>query len=77
MTTANGPDAVKGEDTAIQDFNQRLAELSSKFSTKHPGVSTFVHDTHGVFEKALANPSVFEQTSGIKNTTGYCDAYAK
>lgn len=77
MTLAKGPEAVAGEDIAIQDWNKRLQNLTSTFKTKHEGVQTFVHDTHDVYAKVLKDPAVFPQTSGLKNTTGFCKAYAK
>jgi hypothetical protein len=77
MTLANGPEAVAGEDAAIQNWNTRLRRLSSEFRNRHAGVETFVHNTHEVYAAAIEDPTSFPQTSGLKNTTGFCKAYAK
>jgi hypothetical protein len=77
LTLANGPEAVAGEDVAIKDWNARLKNLTETFKAKHEGITTFVHNTHEVYAKAIADPKVFEQTAGVKNTTGFCSAYAK
>ena len=77
LTLANGPDAVAGEGAVIADWNSRVEKMSSAFSAKHTGVTTFVHDTHKVFADVIADPSSYSQTSGYKNVTGYCEAYMK
>ncbi|KAF2277126.1 uncharacterized protein EI97DRAFT_310501 [Westerdykella ornata] len=76
MTLANGPEAVAGEDAAIRDWNTRLGKLATEFRKRHRGVETFVHNTHDVYAAAIQDPSSYPQTSGLKNTTGFCKAYA-
>lgn len=77
MTLANGPEVVAAEGAVIQDWNTRLRKMSSEFKNRHPGVETFVHNTWDVYASAIEDPKVFEQTAGLKNTTGFCKAYAK
>jgi len=65
-TLANGDYAIENEGLAIKYWNN-----------KNESITTFVHDTHGVYSAIIEDPANFEQTKGIKNTTGYCTAYAK
>jgi hypothetical protein len=37
----------------------------------------FTIDTNKYFTEVLNNPASFPQTALYKNTTAYCDAYAK
>jgi phospholipase/lecithinase/hemolysin len=76
LTLQNGNYSIENEGIAIQDWNTRTEKMSQEFGRRHNQSTTvFVHDTWGVFSKALQNPSSFPQTSGIKNTTSWCKAY--
>lgn len=69
--------ASEYEGKVILDWNARLKNMTATFKAKHAGVEVFVHDTHALFSKVIADPKSVEQTSGYKNVTGYCDAYKK
>jgi hypothetical protein len=78
LTLANGDYSIEHEGLAILDWNKRVTALATQFkSTKNETVTTFVHDTHKVFDDVIKDPKSYEQTSGLKNTTGFCAAYAK
>ncbi|KAF2796946.1 carbohydrate esterase family 16 protein [Melanomma pulvis-pyrius CBS 109.77] len=77
LTLANGNWSIENEGIAIRDWNRRLADLTTRFKAgRNESVNTFVHDTHAVFDAVIRDPASFEQTSGVKNTTGFCKAYA-
>ncbi|KAF2749600.1 carbohydrate esterase family 16 protein [Sporormia fimetaria CBS 119925] len=76
LTLANGPEAVAGEEVAIKDWNARLRRLSAEFRKRHPGVVTFVHKTYDLYIATIEEPTTYPQTSGLKNTTGFCEVYA-
>ncbi|KAH9864134.1 hypothetical protein J1614_010068 [Plenodomus biglobosus] len=68
--------SVREEGKVILDWNARLDGMAKGLKAKYEDTAVFVHDTHGVFDAVIKNPSVFEQTQGLKNTTGFCAAYA-
>ncbi|KAF2266135.1 hypothetical protein CC78DRAFT_531803 [Lojkania enalia] len=76
LTLQNGEEAVEGEGRVIVDWNDRLVVMSHAFQDRHDEKpSVFVHDTWQTFTSALDDPSVFPQTNGIRNTTGWCKVY--
>ncbi|KAF2706958.1 carbohydrate esterase family 16 protein [Pleomassaria siparia CBS 279.74] len=76
LTLANGNWSIENEGIAVVDWNKRVVDLTTRFkSGKNGTVSTFVHDTHALFDAVIKDPKSYEQTSGLKNTTGYCTAY--
>lgn len=78
LTLENGDYAIENEGKMIDVWNEKLKNMTTAFNARHANASNiFIHDTHGVFDKALKDPTAFEQTSGLKNTTGYCTAYEK
>jgi phospholipase/lecithinase/hemolysin len=77
LTVGNGEYAVENEGLVIKDWNKRVHALAAAFKAKHEDAVTFVHDTYAVYDKVIADPKAFPQTSGLKNTTGYCKEYEK
>lgn len=78
LTLQNGDYAIENEGKMIGVWNEKLKNMTAAFSARHANsTNMLIHDTYGVFSAALKDPKTFEQTSGLKNTTGYCDAYAK
>ncbi|KAL6702900.1 hypothetical protein ACN47E_000801 [Coniothyrium glycines] len=71
----DGGYAKEAEGKVILDWNSRLKNMTATFAAKHKGVKVFVHDTYGVFNKIIQNPKAYPQTAGLKNVTGYCEAY--
>ncbi|KAF2874435.1 hypothetical protein BDV95DRAFT_675690 [Massariosphaeria phaeospora] len=61
----------------IEDFNARIRQLARRFAARH-GTSTwtFVHDTHQLYADVIKNVAATPQTSGLKNVTAFCKAYA-
>ena len=73
----DGGYGVEYEGKVILDWNARLSKMAMALEQRHAGVTTFVHDTWGVFDSVIKDPKSFEQTSGLKNVTAFCKAYAK
>jgi phospholipase/lecithinase/hemolysin len=73
----DGGYAVENEGKAIVDWNKRISNMVSGFKTKHQGTTVFVHDTWTLYNKVIKDPASYEQTAGLKNVTGYCNAYKK
>lgn len=69
--------ATEYEGKVIADWNARLANMTVQLKAKHADVTTFIHDTNGLYMKVLKDPKSYEQTSGLKNTTAFCKPYAK
>ena len=78
LTLAQGNASVTAEGQIVDLWNSKLATFISAFSKKHKGsVKTFQFDTHALFTNVINNVASYPQTAGLKNTTGYCDAYQK
>lgn len=77
LTLQSGNWSIENEGKMLETWNAKLKNMTDKFSARHDSANMFIHDTHGAYAAALEDPTVFPQTSGIKNTTGYCEAYAK
>ncbi|CAE7178865.1 Lipase GDSL domain containing protein [Pyrenophora teres f. teres] len=72
----DGGYAVKTEGEVIQNWNKRLGGIVDAFQVRYPGSTrAFVHDTWGVFKKVIEDPRSWEQTAGLRNVTGFCEAY--
>jgi phospholipase/lecithinase/hemolysin len=69
--------ATEYEGKSIVDWNARLVNMTKALKTKHADVTVFVHDTNALFMQVIKDPKSYEQTKGLKNVTGYCDAYKK
>ncbi|KAJ8118333.1 hypothetical protein OPT61_g664 [Boeremia exigua] len=72
----DGGYAVEAEGKVIQDWNQRLTSMTQAFKKKNKDANLFVHDTYKVFNDVINNPKAYPQTSGLKNVTDFCAAYA-
>ncbi|KAJ4993782.1 cellulose-binding gdsl lipase [Stagonosporopsis vannaccii] len=72
----DGGYAVENEGRVIADWNKRVVALTKAVKKKHSNANLFVHDTYKVFDDVIKNPKSFPQTSGLKNVTGFCAAYA-
>lgn len=73
----DGGYAVENEGRVIAEWNTRVAGLAKAVKKKHRDANLFVHDTYKVFNDVIKNPKSWPQTSGLKNVTGFCAAYAK
>ncbi|KAH9862578.1 hypothetical protein IAQ61_009995 [Plenodomus lingam] len=71
----DGGCAVREEGKVILDWNKRLDGMARELKAKYRDTAVFVHDTYGVYDAVIKNPGVFEQTRGLKNVTGFCEAY--
>jgi phospholipase/lecithinase/hemolysin len=77
LTIAAGTSSQQLEKSAIFDFNSRIVNLANSLRREHTDVTLWVHDTYDVFNNVLNWPGSYPQTEGYKNTTAYCDVYAK
>lgn len=74
----DGGYAVEKEGEVILDWNKRLEGMVEAFQGKYPGTTkAFVHNTWGVFKSVIEDPKIFVQTAGLRNVTGYCEAYKR
>lgn len=66
------------EKADIAAFNGLITDkLATDLKAQHhANANVWVVDTGIIFNAALDKPTSFIQTSGIKNTTAYCEAYA-
>ncbi|OSS51073.1 hypothetical protein B5807_04688 [Epicoccum nigrum] len=72
----DGGYSVENEGKIIVDWNKRLSAMTAAFKKNHTEANLFVHDTYKVYDDVIKNPKAWPQTSGLKNVTGYCTAYA-
>jgi phospholipase/lecithinase/hemolysin len=61
----------------ILSWNNDLISMAQSLKADKPDVNVFTIDTNKYFTEVLNNPASFPQTALYKNTTAYCDAYAK
>lgn len=78
LAVGNGKASQLLEKEDIAAFNSLLKSgLASELQSKNDDANVWVVDTTIPFNAALDDPTSFPQTSGLKNTTGFCQAYAK
>lgn len=78
LTLANGDYAIENEGKMIGVWNDKLKNMTAAFSKRHGNQpNIFIHDTNALFGAVIKDPKAYPQTSGLKNTTGYCTAYQK
>jgi len=77
LTTAQGSASVTEEHADIAAFNSDIQSMVESVKHTYEDVNIFTFDTNALFTEVLNNPASFPQTAQYKNTTAYCDAYAK
>ena len=78
LAVGNGKSSQALEKKDIAAFNALLkSDLATDFQAKNSDVNVWVVDTAIPFNAVLDAPASFPQTSGLKNTTGFCEAYAE
>ncbi|KAI0839695.1 carbohydrate esterase family 16 protein [Hypoxylon sp. FL0890] len=76
LTVGQGEDSVEAEKSAIADWNNRVSDTAAALKSNHTDdVNVWVYDSNKIFGEVLDNPSAYEQTAGLKNTTSFCTAY--
>ncbi|KAI0139143.1 carbohydrate esterase family 16 protein [Hypoxylon sp. NC0597] len=76
LTVGQGKASVEMEKAAIADWNKRVVDTAAALKSNHTDeVNVWVYDSNRSFGEVLDKPSTYEQTAGLKNTTGYCSAY--
>src|ERR1700753_854331 len=71
------PQSLDLEKAALKNWASRLDALVSALKTKHPDVMAQSFSTYAVFDKVFANPKSYQQTSNLKDVTGFCEQYSK
>lgn len=77
LTAGQGAASQALEKADIEAFNDKVGQLADQLKDAHSDVNIFTVDTNSLFTEVLDKPSSFPQTALYKNTTAYCDAYAK
>lgn len=77
LALTNDAASQKSEKDAITYWNALLVNMTRTFKTENKDTNVFSVDTNGLFTSVLDNPSSYKETSGLKNVTGYCEAYSK
>lgn len=77
LTSGQGAASQALEKADIEAFNDKIGDLADQLKDAHSDVNIFTVDTNELFTDVLDKPSSFPQTALYKNTTAYCDAYAK
>lgn len=78
LTVGQGQSSVETENAAIADWNKRVADTAAALKSNHTDeVNVWVYDSNKSFGEVMEDPSIYEQTAGLKNTTDYCNAYQK
>ena len=75
LTVSQGADSQKLEAKYIRKFNKDVAGIAANLSSTYKDATTFVFDTHKIFNQVLNNPCSYPETCAYKNTTDYCEAY--
>ncbi|KAI1073384.1 carbohydrate esterase family 16 protein [Whalleya microplaca] len=76
LTVGQGQSSVEGEKVAIASWNQRTEDMATALKLNHTDeVNVWVYDSNKSFGEVIDDPGSYEQTSGLKNTTAYCEAY--
>jgi len=77
LTSRQGAASQALEKADIEAFNDKIGDLADQLKDAHSDANIFTVNTNELFTEVLDRPSPFPQTAGYKNTTAYCDAYAK
>ena len=77
LTLAQSTANQAEEKADILAWNDALIAMAESLKADKPDVNVFTVDANMLFTEVLDNPASFPQTALYKNTTAYCDAYAK
>jgi phospholipase/lecithinase/hemolysin len=77
LTIGQGNESQAMEKSDILAFNGLIEDMAADLKGKQPDTNVWVYDTYTVFGEVLDDPATYPQTSGYKNTTGYCEGYQK
>ena len=77
LAMANSAADQATEKADIDAWNDLLISMAKSLKSTFPDTNVFTVDANKYFTEVLNNPKKFPQTAGYKNTTAYCDAYAK
>lgn len=73
LTIGQGQQAIDLETQALAIYNKKVEQRVKALKNTHKDVWAQVFNSKKVFDKILDKPKSY----GLKNTTSYCDSYAK
>jgi phospholipase/lecithinase/hemolysin len=76
LIVPQGATAVSLSKADVAAWNQKVVDLAKTLKTKS-NTSVWVYDSNKSFGEVMDNPASHSQSAGLKNTTGYCEAYQK
>jgi phospholipase/lecithinase/hemolysin len=71
------PGSLSTEVIALKNWANRLDTLVQTLRSKHPDVMAQTFSTYAVFDRIFQNPKSYQQTSNLKDVTGFCEQYSK
>ena len=71
------PEGIATEVAALKNWGSRLGSLAQTLTTQHPDVMARTFSTYAVFDRINQNPKSYQQTSNLRDVTGFCQQYAK
>ncbi|KAI1504803.1 hypothetical protein F5X99DRAFT_349600 [Biscogniauxia marginata] len=75
LTVGQGADSAALEKVDIDTWNGLVGDLAATLKSNSPDTNVWVYDSNKSFGAVMDDPSTYEATAGLKNTTDYCDAY--
>ena len=68
-------DKKKKLETLVPEWNERTYSMAWNLSRRYTDTSVWIFDTEELFRQVIAEPGAFEQTRGVRDVDGYCEAY--
>jgi phospholipase/lecithinase/hemolysin len=75
LTAAQGRASQKLEASYISAYNANITAMATNLSNTYVDATTFVFNTHRIFNQVLNDPCSHPETCAYKNTTDYCVNY--
>ncbi|KAI5922461.1 hypothetical protein F4810DRAFT_264852 [Camillea tinctor] len=75
LTVGQGSDSAASEKADIATWNGLVEDLAASLKSNNSETNVWVYDSNKSFGAVMDDPSAYEATSGLKNTTDYCTAY--
>ena len=77
MNSNESSTIVELQRKAITDFNLKIRNMATSLVERHKDATAFVFDTFTLFNEVLDDPSSHDETAVYRNTTDFCQAYAR
>jgi phospholipase/lecithinase/hemolysin len=76
-SVVQGEEVVEALRVAVLDFNDRIRNMVVEMLRRHADAAAFILDTFALFDEVLDEPESRVETGVYRNTTGFCEAYAR